>query len=142
MAVKIASTKEERTLAYHVRKTVFVEEQNVPMEMEIDEHEDEAIHFICYYDDEVVGASRLRFLEHYGKLERICVLKRYRNKALGKEIIAKMEKEIVKHGYYVARLNAQTYAQNFYKKLGYEVISDEEFIDAGIPHVAMEKRLR
>ncbi|HLS65978.1 MAG TPA: GNAT family N-acetyltransferase [Pseudogracilibacillus sp.] len=142
MPVKIATSEKELALAYDIRKTVFVEEQNVPMEIEIDEHEEEAIHFICYYDDKVVGASRLRFVDHYGKLERICVLKPYRNKALGKKIIAKMEEEIVTRGYDTARLNAQSYAQDFYKKLGYVVISEEEFFDAGIAHVAMEKRLR
>lgn len=140
MTVKVVTTEEERALAYKVRRKVFVEEQNVPEELEIDSFEDKAIHFICYDDERVVGAGRLRFVDHYGKLERICVLRPYRNKSYGQKIIAKMEEEIIKRNVHVARLNAQTYAKNFYEKLGYKVISDE-FIEAGIPHVTMEKML-
>src|SRR5690625_3664793 len=75
MEVKIVTTKRERELVYKIRKKVFVEEQHVPIEEEIDTHEEEAIHFICYHNEKPIGASRLRFVENYGKLERICVLR-------------------------------------------------------------------
>lgn len=51
-----------------------------------------------------------------------------------------MEETIKKHGYFKAKLNAQKYAEEFYKKLGYQTISDE-FLDAGIPHITMVKDL-
>lgn len=140
MTVKIVETKEEMNKAYEIRKTVFIEEQNVPPEIEVDQYEDEAIHFVCYDEEKVIGAGRLRFVGEHGKLERICVLKPYRGKSFGKKIIAAMEKEIVNKGYQKALLNAQTHAKEFYEQLGYIVISDE-FIDAGIPHVTMEKIL-
>jgi len=141
MKIKIVTTDQEQKEAYRIRKTVFVDEQNVPMDLEIDEHEETSIHFIAYSDkNEVVGASRLRFVDEYGKLERICVLKPFRGKSFGKKIIVQMEQEIVNNGYKKAKLHAQTHAKEFYERLGYEVMSDE-FMDAGIPHVAMTKEL-
>lgn len=139
--VKVVETEREKQASYNVRKKVFIEEQNVPPEIEVDEHEDDAIHFVCYYEDKIIGASRLRFIGEHGKLERICVLKEYRGQSFGKKIIARMEDEILHHQYSKALLNAQTHAKQFYEQLGYKVISDE-FIDAGIPHVTMEKMLK
>src|SRR5690625_183691 len=140
MEVKIVTTKRERELVYKIRKKVFVEEQHVPIEEEIDTHEEEAIHFICYHNEKPIGASRRRFVENYGKLERICVLKEYRGQSFGKKIIAKMEKTTIKHNYKLAKLHAQIHAEKFYEQLGYKTVSDE-FMDAGIPHVAMVKQL-
>lgn len=140
MSVKIINTEQEKQLAFSIRNIVFVEEQNVPPEIEIDEFEDEAIHFICYDDEQAIGAGRLRFVEQYGKLERICILKSHRGKSYGKKIIKKMEEEIINKGYTKAKLHAQTHAIHFYEQLGYETASSE-FIDAGIPHIAMVKEL-
>ena len=141
MKVKIANTKQEKDHAFQLRTTVFIHEQNVPPEEEIDSFDKEAIHFIGYNDDVPVAASRLRFVEKYGKLERICVLKEQRGKGYGKQLIQAMEKEILKNGYKKAKLNAQTHATEFYEQLGYKIIS-EEFMDAGIPHVTMVNDLK
>lgn len=140
MHIKTVSAPEEIAAAYRVRKAVFVEEQHVPIEIEIDEYEDDSIHFICLNDTTPIGASRLRLLDSLGKLERICVLKEYRGQSIGKQIIKEMEKEIIKHGINTAKLNAQTHAISFYESLGYEVVTGE-FMDAGIPHVTMVKTL-
>lgn len=138
MKIKIAETKEELEQAYHVRMVVFVEEQQVPPEEELDEYDATAIHFIGYELDEVIATSRLRFVDSYGKLERICVLKSQRGKSHGTQLIKAMETVIARKGYTKAKLNAQTHAINFYQRLGYETISGE-FLDAGIPHVTMVK---
>ncbi|MFD1852101.1 GNAT family N-acetyltransferase [Oceanobacillus bengalensis] len=140
MNIKVVETKEEREQAYQVRMKVFVEEQKVPEELELDELEDTAIHFLGLEDEHPVVASRLRFVDEYGKLERICVLKEYRGKSYGKDIIQAMELAAIRKGYKKSKLNAQTHAEEFYKKLGYKTISSE-FMDAGIPHVTMVKEL-
>lgn len=140
MNVKIVESEEELQQAYDIRMVVFVEEQNVPPEEEIDDLEGSAIHFIGYDHENPVAASRLRFVEEYGKLERICVLKEARGKSFGKEIIQAMEKVVQEKGFKKAKLNAQTHAEGFYQKLGYHTISGE-FMDAGIPHVTMTKEL-
>lgn len=137
----MVSTDEEKQVAFTIRKIVFVHEQHVPIEEEIDKHEDEAIHFICYYDGKAIGVGRLRFVDHYGKLERICVLKEFRGQSFGKQIITKMENVAAAHKYKLVKLHAQTHAEQFYQSLGYKTISDT-FMDAGIPHVAMIKQLK
>ncbi|HLS61458.1 MAG TPA: GNAT family N-acetyltransferase [Virgibacillus sp.] len=140
MNIKIATSKEERNRVFQIRKSVFVEEQQVPLELELDEYEDDAIHFIGIQDDMPMAASRLRWSGEYGKLERICILKHLRGQSYGKQLIEAMEQTIQEHGYSKAILGAQTHAVSFYERLGYQVVS-EEFIDAGIPHVIMSKAL-
>ncbi|MDL4842956.1 GNAT family N-acetyltransferase [Aquibacillus rhizosphaerae] len=140
MIVKIVATDEQLKDAYYVRRTVFVDEQNVPPELEIDDLENEAIHFVGYDNDLPIAASRLRLVENYGKLERICVLKGFRGLSYGKQIISKMEKVITDKGFTQAKLNSQTHAEEFYQSLGYQTNSGE-FMDAGIPHVTMIKTL-
>ncbi|GAB3789760.1 GNAT family N-acetyltransferase [Virgibacillus kimchii] len=140
MNIIVAETKEEIDHAYQVRMKVFVEEQKVPTEEEIDEHDKTAIHFVGYEAETPIAASRLRFADNYGKLERICILKEHRGKHYGQQIIHAMEEKIMANGYKKAKLHAQTHAEGFYGKLGYQTVSGE-FMDAGIPHVAMTKEL-
>ncbi|WP_067729611.1 GNAT family N-acetyltransferase [Oceanobacillus damuensis] len=140
MIIKTAEKREELEHAYQVRMKVFVEEQRVPPEEELDEHDATAMHFIAFDDETPIAASRLRFVDEYGKLERICVLKEYRGHSHGKQLIQEMEKMITGKGYNKAKLNAQTHAEAFYKKLGYKTVSGK-FLDAGIPHVTMIKEL-
>lgn len=141
MNIQLVETAEEKQDAFSIRFNVFVGEQGVPEDIELDEHDDDAIHFICYSNTrKPIAASRIRFIDGAGKLERICVLKDYRGKSIGSKLIQKMEDTIRSHDVHVAQLNAQTHATDFYRRLGYHVIS-ESFMDAGIPHVAMEKRI-
>lgn len=140
MIIKIAQADQERKDAFQTRHTVFIQEQKVPPDEEMDHFDDNAIHFIGYEDGQSIAASRLRFIDHCGKLERICVLLPYRGKSYGRQLIEAMEKEILIHGFVKAKLNSQSHATEFYEKLGYKIIS-EEFMDAGIPHVTMTKNL-
>ncbi|MFC3040559.1 GNAT family N-acetyltransferase [Virgibacillus xinjiangensis] len=141
MNIKTVETEQEKQQAFQVRTKVFVEEQKVPTEEEIDQYDETATHLIGYdQQGEPIAASRLRFIDEFGKLERICVRKEERGKSYGADMIAAMEKIIVDHGYRKAKLNAQIQAKGFYQRLGYQTISGE-FMDAGIPHVTMVKDL-
>ncbi|MGM0942464.1 MAG: GNAT family N-acetyltransferase [Bacillota bacterium] len=140
MNIKVVTSQEEIEQAFYVRTVVFVDEQNVPPEEELDAHDESSTHFVVYDDDKPIAASRLRFVDSYGKLERICVLKTYRGKAIGKQLIQAMEAVSLEKGYHKAKLNGQTHAEKFYQRLGYKTISGE-FMDAGIPHVTMVKEL-
>ncbi|WP_281975407.1 GNAT family N-acetyltransferase [Halobacillus litoralis] len=140
MDILKVSNSVQKDDAYHVRRVVFVDEQKVPEELEIDEFDDTAIHLVGYEGEQPVAASRLRFVEGYGKLERICVTKEQRGRSYGKQIIKAMEEVIREHGYSKAKLNAQTHAEEFYESIGYLTVSGE-FLDAGIPHVTMTKSL-
>lgn len=138
--VKLVNTEKEIADAFRIRKTVFVGEQNVPEEEEIDLYDKEATHFVLYENGEPVGAGRFRIVDNFGKLERICVLKSHRGTGAGTEIMEAIEKHARSKGITALKLNAQTHAIPFYSKLGYEIIS-EEFLDAGIPHKTMKKEL-
>ncbi|WHY68394.1 GNAT family N-acetyltransferase [Neobacillus sp. SuZ13] len=140
MTVKIVENQKELEDAYFIRKTVFVEEQAVPLEEEIDAYENDAKHFIMYHEGSPVGAGRFRFVDGYGKVERICVLKEARKTGAGKAIMNTIENYAREKDIHKLKLNAQTQAIPFYSGLGYEIVS-EEFMDAGIPHKTMVKKL-
>ncbi|MCM3743793.1 GNAT family N-acetyltransferase [Sporosarcina luteola] len=139
--VKIASSEREQADAYDVRKKVFVEEQGVPLSLEIDEFDDTASHFIVYDEKQPIGAGRIREIgPGIGKVERVCVLKEMRGKHLGNLIMHELENYAKSAEMTKIVLNAQSYAVPFYEKLGYTVTSPE-FMDADIPHRAMEKEI-
>lgn len=140
MTVKIVKTQKELEDAYSVRKTVFVDEQDVPLEEEIDAYEDKAEHFVMYHEGSPIAAGRFRFVDGYGKVERICVLKEARKTGAGKAIMNAIEKYALEKDIHKLKLNAQTHAIPYYAGLGYEIVS-EEFMDAGIPHKTMLKEL-
>lgn len=140
MSLKIVESNQELNDAYFVRRTVFINEQNVPEEEEIDHLESESTHFVLYHEGAPIGAGRFRVVDDYGKVERICVLKEARKTGAGKKIMSGIENYAQKLGIYKLKLNAQTHAIPFYAGLGYEIIS-EEFMDAGIPHHTMLKYL-
>ncbi|MGE7916591.1 GNAT family N-acetyltransferase [Lysinibacillus xylanilyticus] len=139
--VKIVETTQEHDDAITVRKKVFVEEQGVPLHLECDAEDASATHFIMYEGNEPVGAARLRSIENdAAKIERVCILQDQRGKKLGALIMKEMEKHAISIHMKKLKLHAQSYAIPFYEKLGYSVTSPE-FMDAGIPHRAMEKNI-
>ncbi|MGE6631025.1 GNAT family N-acetyltransferase [Bacillus sp. NPDC077027] len=142
METVIVRTKQQLEDAYHVRKEVFVKEQQVPIEIEIDELEDVATHIVIYNDDHAPqAAARLRILDaQKAKLERICVLKEARSFGLGYKLLEALEEEALKNGAKEAIMHAQVQALPFYEKKGYRVIS-EPFEEADILHVKMSKPL-
>lgn len=140
MTVKVVENEQELNDAYSVRKTVFVEEQHVPLEEEIDQYEGDATHFVLYQEGTPIGTGRFRILDGYGKVERICVLKEARKQGAGKAIMTEIEQFAKQQELHTLKLNAQTHAIPFYAGLGYEVVSDE-FLDAGIPHKTMIKTI-
>jgi predicted GNAT family N-acyltransferase len=139
--VKTVSDEKEYQDALQVRRIVFIEEQNVSEAEEIDEYEHSATHFISYDGDKPVGAGRFRNVDGKGKVERICVLPSYRKEGVGQMIMRAIEKNAGENGFNILKLAAQTHAEHFYLGIGYKTNSDQ-FYDAGIPHVAMEKKLQ
>lgn len=142
MIIKLAVNEIDKESVFEIRRLVFVNEQKVPLEKEIDafDKSDSVLHLIGIHADKPVAASRIRFVDNYAKLERIAVLKDFRGKNFGAEMVIAMEKEILNHHCNKAVLNAQTYAEDFYKKLGYTTNSDV-FMDADMPHITMNKHL-
>ncbi|MFC0476222.1 GNAT family N-acetyltransferase [Robertmurraya beringensis] len=143
MFSKRITHQEDLQKAFSIREKVFVDEQDVPLEEEFDQFDTlgaDCEHILVYYQEDAVGTGRVRFVDHFGKLERICILEEYRKYGLGKLIISTLEEIALEKGMTHAKLHGQTQAEGFYKKLGYHTASDV-FMDANIPHVLMKKEL-
>ncbi|WLR53797.1 GNAT family N-acetyltransferase [Mesobacillus subterraneus] len=141
MEVKIVNNDQELADAFEVRKSVFIHEQNVPEEEELDQFESDSVHFVLYDNNlKAAGAGRFRVLDGIGKVERICVLKENRKTGAGVAVMNKIEEYAKSQGISTLKLNAQTHAIPFYSRLGYVTVS-EEFMDAGIPHKTMKKSI-
>lgn len=129
--------------AFSIRKEVFVEEQHVPIEEEIDTYDTldgECEHVLLTKDGQAVGTGRVRLVDDYGKIQRVAIRLTERKHGYGKVIIQKLEELAAARGATKAKLDAQVHAIGFYEKLGYTVQSDV-FMDAGIEHVLMTKSL-
>ena len=124
-----------------LRRTVFIEEQNVPEADEMDDLDGEAIHLLAWQDDVPVGTARLLIRGNIGKIGRVCVLPQARGTGLGAQLIrASMDMLRVQTGVTTAKLGAQTHAIGFYEKLGF-VAQGPVYDDAGIPHRDMTREL-
>ena len=141
MSFKKIKDQDDLNIAFQLRINVFVDEQGVPLEDELDEFgvlDGSCDHILVYYNNQPVGTGRIRIVDKVGKLERICILKDYRKYGLGKIIIAGLESIAMEQGIKQFKLHGQTQAEGFYKKLGYEAAS-EVFMEDGIPHLLMVK---
>ena len=137
---KIVATSEDLQKAFAVRAIVFVEEQKVSYEEEIDGHDYSSTHFLATIDNEPVAVARLRLFKDYVKIERLAVRKTYRGKSIGKEMFSFVLHHIQKTEYKKATLHAQAYLLKFYEDFGF-IKHGEKFLEAGIEHYAMEKTL-
>lgn len=142
MEAKKIMTETDLQTAFAIRKKVFIDEQEVPAAEEFDAFDvldAECDHILVYYNEQPVGTARLRVVDGYGKLERLCILQEFRKFGLGRVMMQMLEDIVVAKGLKKSKLNAQTYAEGFYEKFGYTRIG-EEFMDAGIPHILMKKQ--
>ncbi|THE62708.1 GNAT family N-acetyltransferase [Salinadaptatus halalkaliphilus] len=139
--IRVADDADDRDDAFAVRRTVFVDEQGVDEDLEYDDHEDEAVHFVAYDGAEPIGAARLREYEDgVGKAERVAVVPSRRENGIGRNLMTAVEMEAATLGFETLLLHAQTRVTDFYESLEYEQFG-EEFKEAGIPHVKMRKSL-
>lgn len=144
MLVKIAELgSNEYQDALFIRTNVFVVEQQIPVEIEVDENEANAFHLVLYNDqEEPIAAGRYRVLDDgIAKAERICVLASERGTGAGAKIMEALEHHAAELGLEYVKLSAQAHAIPFYEKIGYHAIT-EEYLEQNIPHKMMKKALR
>ena len=142
--IKILETKEELNLGFALRIEVFVKEQNVPIELELDDKDNsvDTIHIGYFLGNILVGVARLIDIDkdviHIG---RVVIDKEYRGQGIGRKLIIGCEniaKQILKKEV-IIELSAQIRAEKFYESLGYNRVNDMIYLDAGIEHVDMRK---
>ncbi len=145
--IKILESEKDRSLGFNLRTEVFVNEQNVPIELELDEKDNSeyTIHVGYFKDDKLIGVARLidtdKEVIHIG---RVAIDKNHRGEGIGHKLILGCEdiaKNVINRDFTI-ELSAQVYAENFYKKLGYNRVNDNIYIDAGIEHIDMKKTIK
>jgi predicted GNAT family N-acyltransferase len=112
---------------------VFIDEQNVPESLEI-ENEDASFHVLALYGNFPVGTGRWRKTSKGYKLERFAVLQEFRSKGIGRDIVKFVLNQIPSED--MIYLHAQESVIKFYKDLGFSIIGST-FIEADIVHAKM-----
>lgn len=144
--IRILKSEKDRLLGFNLRTEVFVNEQNVPIELELDEKDNSeyTIHIGYFKDDKLIGVARLIDIDkeviHIG---RVAIDKNHRGEGIGYKLILGCEdiaKNVLNRDFTI-ELGAQLYAENFYKKLGYNRVNDNIYIEAGIEHIDMRKTI-
>lgn len=138
----IANGTKEREESYVIRRKVFIEEQNVPEELELDEYDKQAdTQYVLLIDSKGNSMGTARF-RSYGddvlKIERLAVLAEQRGNGAGKMIMEAVETAAKQAGYKCMKLAAQLHARKFYERLGYQS-HGKIYLEAGIEHIDMSK---
>jgi predicted GNAT family N-acyltransferase len=135
------STAEQREHAFAIRRLVFIEEQQVPEEIELDADDARAFHALALLDGQPVGTGRM--LPHGDrevKIGRMAVLRELRGHGIGERILDFLMDAARAQGVRKAVLHAQLTAEDFYLKSGYLPVGGV-FDEAGIAHRKMERFL-
>ncbi len=136
--VRILPWAQARSAATAIREAVFVVEQGVPRAIELDEWDQRCVHAVAYdAAGRAVGTGRLLPDGHVG---RMAVLREARRLGVGSAILAALVERARARGMTRVMLNAQVHAAPFYRRHGFHSCG-EEFMEAGIPHVSMVRRL-
>lgn len=138
--VREARDDAERRAALALRRDVFVDEQGVPPELEIDEHDADALHLVAIDGDRIVGTCRLVHDAARAKFGRLVVARDARGAGIGNALLGEAERRARALGCEQMVLTAQTGAMGLYERAGYRA-RGEIFLDAGIEHMTMEKAL-
>lgn len=130
----------EMRLVHDIRLEVFVGEQGVPVELEMDELDNEAVHVLAYVDGTPAGCGRLLLKGEEAKIGRVAVKKSMRRYGIGTGICKLLITIAGDNGVKRIYLGAQLTAVEFYLSLGFEKKGDI-FVEAGIEHIKMMKSI-
>lgn len=129
---------DDREALAGIRRTVFIDEQHVPEDMEWDEHDDASVHFLAE-DPAGRPLGCVRLLPS-GQISRLSVLLERRTEGIGRALLDAAIAEARAQGLREIFLHAQTHATSFYEAAGF-LVDGGIFVEAGIPHRLMVKTL-
>ena len=140
--VEIYRVKSEAEMKFvrDIRMEVFVREQGVPLELEMDELDNEAVHVLAYVDGVPAGCGRLLLKGEEAKIGRVAVKKSMRRYGIGTGICKLLISIAGDHGVQKIYLGAQLTAVEFYSSLGFAK-EGEVFMEAGIKHIKMVRSI-
>ncbi len=128
--------KELAEQAFAIRRKVFVEEEGVDPNLEYDQHEESAHHYLLLIANKAIATARWRETEKGIKLERFAVLPGFRNRGFGEIILKEVLKDVRKEGKKIY-LHSQLRAVPFYERNGFRK-QGEVFYEANMGHYYME----
>jgi len=136
--VRLVDWRDAATTLSAIRTTVFVGEQGVPPEIEIDGRDPGCAHVLAESETgEAVGTGRLM---PDGRIGRMAVLAAWRGRGVGAAMLGALVAEARRRGFRETYLHAQAHAKAFYARHGF-VVEGEEYLEAGIPHIGMRATL-
>ncbi len=142
LIIRKAASKEELEELYDLRWKLLRKPWNQPKGSERDEKEDESYSFIAILDDKIVGTARLhKNNEKEGQIRYLAVEKEYQKMGIGKKLMKNIEMHSINLGLESIILNARKTAEDFFEKLGYEVIRKGHTLFNEIEHFVMRKSL-
>jgi len=134
--VRTVSSKKALATAFAIRLRVFVKEQGVPEEIELDRDDARATHFLAVHSGKAVGTARVVMRRGGAKIGRMAVLKSYRRKGVGKRLLKRAVQMARQSGAKKIYLHAQVAVIGFYENLNFRCVGPV-FDEAGIPHRKM-----
>lgn len=136
VTVKRVTGDAELARAYAIRIRVFVTEQGVPREIELDEDDRRAIHLLAMVGDRAVGTARVVLHHGAAKIGRMAVLKSYRRRGIGAKLLGRALTAARRLKPRRIYLHAQVAVSAFYQRMNFHPVGGI-FDEAGIPHVKM-----
>jgi len=130
-----------------IRKAVFVKEQGVPEELELDQHDALSVHALARSETgHAIGTGRLLPVEWkdrraVGHIGRMAVIASWRGTGVGGALLERLVAAAAERGDSEVALSAQSHAIGFYRAHGF-VAEGGEYLEAGIPHQAMRRVLQ
>jgi predicted GNAT family N-acyltransferase len=137
LRIELLSWENARSRATPIRFAVFVKEQGVPAEIELDEADAQCVHALAFDGSRVVGTARLLPDGHIG---RMAVLKQFRGKGIGSALLVKLVEAAKLRGERTLVLSAQVHAVAFYRAHGFRP-QGEVYEEAGIAHQDMRRSI-
>jgi len=132
--ILIKSWLDGKEAAYSIRKHVFIDEQSVPEEMELDEYDPLAQHALAYLNSECIGTARLVTLPgNVGRIGRMAVLPIHRRRGIGGDLLGALLELSKSQGITQVELHAQLSAIPFYEQFGF-IAQGDIYDEAGIAH--------
>lgn len=129
--------------ALDIRRAVFVVEQQVPLDLEIDQYEAECTHFVLYTSEQLpVATLRILLLKDTDDvlIQRVATLKNHRGNGYAAALVTAALAYLKTKNITCVELHAQLQAMPFYEKLGFQAFG-KVFLDANISHMAMKKTI-
>lgn len=131
-----------KAASFFLRTLVFVQEQNISPKAEFDMYDsDQTNYLVIFYGQTPIATGRYQQDDlRTVRPDRVCVRREWRKKGIGRRVILEIEQLGRQNNCSLSRIHGEKQAIPFYKKLGYEVVSDE-FIEDGIICVKLEKKI-